>query len=156
MQDRVSRGLHTMTIKARGIAAFVSSVIILSLASIGATSFAQAPAKSIKDQLVGHWQLVSVGMNNTQPYGNNPQGVMFLDADGHFSTIVLSAGDAKNIAYYGTYIVNDADNTMTIHIDGTSRGNAEGHNQKRVISLNGDQLTLTTPNGAVKLTWKRS
>jgi len=145
-----------MNIKVRGFAAFVSSLIMLTLASIGATSFAQAPAKSIKDQLVGHWQLVSVSMNNTQPYGNNPQGVMFLDAEGHFSTIVLSAGDAKNISYFGTYIFDDADNTMTIHIDGTSRGNAEGHNQKRIVSLSGDQLTLATPSGTVKLTWKRS
>lgn len=145
-----------MNIRVRGIAAFVSSLLILLLASIGTPSSAQAPAKSIKDQLVGHWQLVSVAMNNTQPYGNSPKGSMFIDAGGHFSTIVLSDGDAKSISYFGTYTIDDANSTMIIHIDGTSRGNAKGHDQKRVITLSGDDLIQATPNGAVKLTWKRS
>ncbi len=145
-----------MNSKVRRIAAFVSSLLLLTLVSIGAPSFAQAPAKSVKDQLVGHWQLVSVAMNNTQPYGNSPKGSLFVDADGHFSTIVLSDGDAKSISYFGTYTVDEANSTMIIHIDGTTRGNATGHDQKRVVSFSGDDMTVATPSGAVKLTWKRS
>ena len=90
-----------MKIKARSIAACVASLIILALASIDATLFAQTPTKSLKDQLVGHWQLVSVSVNNTTPYGANPQGSMFFDAGGHYSVIVVTAGKARNVSYFG-------------------------------------------------------
>ena len=110
-----------MNIKARGTVACVASLIFLALASIATAALAQTPGKSLKDQLVGHWQLVSVTIKDATPYGANPQGSMFLDADGHYSVIVLSAGNAQNISYFGTYTVNDADSSMTMHIDGSSR-----------------------------------
>ena len=134
----------------------VSSVIAIMLASMTMASFAQTPAKSLKDELVGHWQLVSVSINNTQPYGGNPQGAMFLDADGHYSVIVLTAGNARNISFFGTYTVDNADNSMTMHVVGSSLANASGRDEKRLVSFSGDELIQTAPKGAIKLTWKRS
>jgi hypothetical protein len=135
------------------------SLVILLLSSAIAPSLAQSPAKSIKDQLVGHWQLVSVTVNGNMPYGANPQGSMFLDAEGHYAIIVVSDGKARSISYFGTYTVNDADNSMTLHVDASSRARGDGHDQKRMVTFNGDELIQQTPPssstvGSIKLIWK--
>jgi hypothetical protein len=153
-----------MTIAARSKVAGLCWLIIAASVSIATTSSAQTPTKSLAHQLVGHWQLVAVTINGNTPYGANPQGSMFIDAGGHFSVVVISTGDARDIAYFGTYKVNDADSSVTMHIDGISGGggiNAAGRDEKRLISLNGDELTVRseTPSGAagaVTLTWKQA
>jgi hypothetical protein len=160
MLSRESKRVRIMNIKARDTVAFVSSLIVLALTLFATTSFAQTPGKSIKDQLVGHWQLVSVTINDTAPYGDNPQGSMFFDADGNYSVIVLSGGNAKNISYFGTYTVNDAESMVTLHVDGSSRGNVAGHDHKRLVTFSGEELITSTPTspgrrGSIKLTWKR-
>ena len=91
-----------MNIKTRGAVAGVASLVFLALASIASGALAQTPGKALKDQLVGHWRLVSVSVNGAAPYGLDPAGSMFLDAGGHYSVIVVTAGNARNIAYFGT------------------------------------------------------
>jgi hypothetical protein len=150
-----------MKILPRGIPATMSLLLMLALASIATTAFAQAPTKSLKDQLVGHWQLVSVTFNGTSPYGATPQGSMFLDGGGHYSVIVITAGQARNVAYFGTYTVNDADSSITMHVDASSGVNVAGRDEQRVVSFSGDQLTVATqkaggPLGPIKLTWKQA
>jgi Lipocalin-like domain len=151
-----------MTIISRGLAAGLSSLIILALAWFGATANAQAPSKSLKDQLVGHWQLVSVTFNGYPPYGNSPEGTMFLDAAGHYAVIVITGGEARSVGYYGNYTVNDADSTITLHIDAsTGVNNAAGRDQHRAISFNGDEMIQDNiradgTKGSMKLTWKRA
>jgi hypothetical protein len=149
---------HTVACRSSLIGA---ALAIAALASIGATSFAQTPAKSLKDQLVGHWQLVSVSVNNAKPYGANPQGSMFFDAGGHYSVIVITGGAAKSVSYFGTYIVNDAESSMTMHIDASSLANAAGRDEARFVTFSGDELVVANqksagPVGDVKLTWKRA
>jgi len=151
-----------MSIKMRGIAAAMSAFI--ALAMIATVSFADTPAKSIKDQLVGHWQLVSITMRGSSPYGANPEGSMFLDAAGHYSVIILSDGGARSVSFFGTYTVDDADSTITFHVIGSSRPTAGGKDEKRIVSLSGDELTEQKPPspgpiGAlsdIKVIWKRS
>jgi hypothetical protein len=143
-----------MQIKARGI--FAAGTLLVGLAFAAASSFAQTAASSIKTQLVGNWQLVSVSLDHTQPYGDTPTGNMSFDASGHFSVIVITSGQAKNISYFGTYTVNDADSSMTIHIDGSTLGHTNGHDLKRTLAFSGDELVVQSPNGNVKMTWKRS
>jgi hypothetical protein len=151
-----------MKIKTRGIVVSVSSLIILT--SIATASCAQTPTKSLKDQLVGHWQLVSVTIDARMPYGANPQGSMLLDASGHFSVIVISAGNARSISYFGTYTVNDADKSMTTHIEASSGGSGisvAARDEKRLITFSGDDLIVQsqTPTGApgtIVLTWKQA
>jgi Lipocalin-like domain len=120
---------------------------------------ALAQGSSLKDQLVGQWQLVSVGINNTRPYGDNPTGSMLLDAAGHYSIIVVSNGGARNISYYGTYTVDEANKSMTMHITGGTRANAAGRDQTRQVTVDGDQLieqTLPGRKSSIKMTWKRA
>jgi hypothetical protein len=153
-----------MNFKARSMIVNLSLLVALTMTSLMTASHAQAPAKPLKDGLAGHWQLVSVTANGRTPYGTNPHGSMFLDAAGHFSIIVVSDGDARSVAYFGTYTVNDADKLMTLHLEDSVGGgspNAAGRDLKRLITLNGDDLTMQnqTPAGApgnIKLAWKRA
>jgi len=147
--------------RARGITSFAAFLIVLALTFFDTTSFAQAPAKSLKDQLVGHWQLLSVSINGTQPYGAAPQGSMFFDASGNYSVIVVTGGRARSIAYFGTFTVNDADSSITMHVAGSSGPNAAGRDQTRTVSFSGDELTLASKAaasgfGGIQLTWKQA
>jgi hypothetical protein len=120
---------------------------------------AQAQGSALKDQLAGQWQLVSISINDAAPYGDNPTGSMLLDAGGHYSIIVLTDGGARNIAYYGTYTVDEASKTATMHVSGSTRAKADGRDQKHTMTVNGDQLVDDRPlgrKGSVKMTWKRS
>ncbi len=120
---------------------------------------AHAQGKSLAHQLVGQWQLVSVSINNAAPYGDQPTGSMLLDAAGHYAVVVISAGDAKNVAYYGTYAVDEASSTVTMHIAGSTRGRAEGRDQKHTMTVNGDQLVddrTIGRKGSIRMTWKRT
>jgi Lipocalin-like domain len=137
-------------------------LVLLTLMSV--TNFALGQAKSLKDQLVGHWQLASVTMDTRTPYGTTPTGSMFLDGGGHFSVIVISSGNARNVSYFGTYTVDDANKTMTLHIEGSSGGiglNLAGHDQTRLVTISGDELTVQSqgPSGTpgnMKLIWKQA
>jgi hypothetical protein len=138
--------------------------VALPVAFLATASLVQAQDKSLKEALVGHWQLVSVTANERTPYGTDPHGTMFLDSGGHFSIIVVSNGDARSVGYFGTYTVSDADKLVTLHIQDSVGGgspNAAGRDLKRLIVLSGDQLTMQnqTPAGTpgnIKLAWKRA
>lgn len=150
-----------MQMNRRGIVAGGLSLTVLGLAAFAATALAQAPGKSLKDQLVGRWDLVAVGTGGADPYGTNPTGSMLIDADGHYSVIVITGGKARNISYFGTYTLDPAANTMTMHIDGSTRAKADGRDLKRTITFNGDEMIQDTPpsagpRGFVKVTWKRA
>ena len=65
-----------------------------------------------------------------------------------------------SIAYFGTYDVNGADKTLTMHVEGSTFPNWTGTDQTRTIELSGDELKFTNKNpsmgqGVVTVTWKR-
>ena len=137
-------------------------LLLLCLALMSPPS-AQSAATSLKQQLVGHWQLVSVALGDRTPYGAAPRGSMFLDAEGHLSVIVISDGGARNISYFGTYTVDDAAKSMTIHVEGSSggSGNTSGRSFKRLLQLQGNELVMTNEApanapGVIKQTWKQA
>jgi hypothetical protein len=150
-----------MTISLRGMPAFKLLLAILLFAFAGA-ALAQPASKSLKEQLLGHWQLVSVSVNDSsQAYGENPQGSMFADAAGHYSVIVISSGGARNVSLFGTYTVNEAEKSVMLHIDASNLTDAVGQDVKRFVALNGDELTATSqrpagPVGQVTMIWKRA
>lgn len=149
-----------MKISARGLLTGVPLLLGLVLMS---SALAQSAATSLKQRLVGHWQLVSVALGDRTPYGAAPQGSMFLDAEGHLSVIVISDGGARSISYFGTYTVDDAAKSMTIHVDGSSggSGNTSGRSFKRLLQLQGNELVMTNKApanapGVIKQTWKQA
>ena len=143
-----------------------------------------AEPSSLKEQLVGTWKVVSWEQNKgdgtkLQQYGANPAGIAFFDADGRFVITVMRpdrAGYASNalwqgtaeenkatadgtITYFGTYSVNEVDRSIAIHIEGSSFPNWNSADQKRIVAITGDQLTLTVrpPSGeSVDIVWKRA
>ena len=149
-----------MKISARGLLTGVPLLLGLVLMS---SALAQSAATSLKQQLVGHWQLVSVALGDRTPYGAAPQGSMFLDAEGQLSVIVISDGGARSISYFGTYTVDDAAKLMTIHVEGSSggSGNTSGRSFKRLLQLQGNELVMTNEApanapGVIKQTWKQA
>jgi len=151
---------------------------ILSLSMIAAFGLALLPGsalaqqKSIKDQLVGSWTLVSWERVNpdgskVQAFGTNPKGFGVFDAGGRFAYIIqradlpkLAANDrAKgtddenkavvqgSIAYFGTYSVDEPGKAINLKLESSSFANQLGMAaHKRVItSLTADELKYTNP-----------
>jgi hypothetical protein len=139
---------------------------------------------SLKEQLIGTWMLAAWEQRKgdgtkVQRYGESPVGIAFFDAGGRYINTVMRSeratyasgalwqGTAEEnkatadgtITYFGTYSVNEADSSIAIHIDGSSFPNWNGVDQKRIVAITGDQLTLTVrpPTGEiVDVVWKRA
>jgi Lipocalin-like domain len=89
---------------------------------------------------------------------------LFLDAAGHYSVVIVTGGDARSVGYFGTYTLDEANKTLTLHVVAGTRPNAAGRDETRVVTLNGNQLVLQRPPspgpaamiGTVKVTWQRA
>jgi hypothetical protein len=160
----------------------LSLITALGLALLPATSSAQQ--KSLKEQVVGNWMMVSAtntAENGTKSelFGPSPKGLMIFESNGRFSQIGTRSDVAKfatnnratgtadenkavvqgSIAYFGTYSVNEADKSFTVQIEGTTFPNWTGTAQKRGLSISGDDLTFFnaagSSGGSNEVKWKR-
>lgn len=153
-------------------------LITASLAGSANAYAQQAPGWS------GNWVLESVVVEQdgkkSEPFGPNPRGSLMLAPDGRFSVILLRASLPKfavnnrvkgtaeenqavvqgSIAYFGRYTSSEADKTLNLHIDGSTFPNWDGDEQKRVVTVSGDELKIINPSAAVGGTaysvWKRA
>jgi Lipocalin-like domain len=165
----------------------ISSAIALSaIVALGFTesSFAQQQ-KSLKDQLVGTWTLVSAeaaepdGTKGPLTKGGTQKGLMILTEGGMLSFQVI-ANDHKVasksrfkmtpeemkasaegvLSYFGSYTVDDADKSITVKIEASSFPNQTEAPAKRMATLNGDELRMNNPGrlagGQTNLVWKRA
>ena len=133
-----------------------------------------AQQNSIKDQLVGAWTLVVVdGVKadgaHTPLFGPNPNGSFIFTANGRFSAQLMRSNRApfasKNrdtgtaeenktmaqgtLSEFGTYAVNEADKTISMHIEGDSFPNREGIQLVwEVTSITDDTMTINTPTSS--------
>jgi hypothetical protein len=145
----------------------LSAITALGLSLLPGNALAQT--KSLKEQLVGTWIVVSWEQINkdgtkSQRFGANPKGVNSFDANGHFFIMFarpdlpkLSSNDPTNptpeeakaitvgsVAYFGTYTVDEPTKTISLKIESSSLPNQLGIDQKRVItSLTADELKYT-------------
>ena len=133
------------------------------------TSLTGQPKPSAKEMLFGTWKLVSsVGHWSdgrvTYPYGENPEGMLVYDAQGHFSGQIQGQGrplfESGNllkgapeeikaafegyVAYYGTYEVNEEAASLTHHVQGSLFPNWVGNTQTRLYEFKDEKLSLTT------------
>jgi hypothetical protein len=147
----------------------ISAITVLGLALVPSSAISQE--KSLKDQLVGTWMLVSQDVtqpNGTkqQPLGANPKGIRMLDAGGRFvgvagrpdrpkpktpgqATTEETAAAAQGFgAQFGTWSVSEADKTLTLRYEAALFPINEGMDFKDTVSLTGDELKLTyvSPN----------
>ena len=145
---------------------------------------AAAQQKTLKEQVVGTWAYVSVDIvgadgSRVPLYGPNPQGLASFDGNGHYILLTARRGQAKfvsnnrnegtpeenkavvqgSIAHFGTYTVNEADKTITFHIETSTFPNWNGTEQKRPFTVTGDELKWTTPassGGSAEVLLKRA
>jgi hypothetical protein len=147
----------------------ILSISALTVLGLALASSAVSQQKTLKDQLVGIWTLVSFDVtasNGTkrQPYGANPQGLYILDASGRFAEVKgrpdrpkyktpgqptteeRSAAAQDFFADSGTWSVNEEDKTLTEHWESALSPNLEGRDFKNAVSLAGDELKETYVN----------
>jgi hypothetical protein len=155
---------------------------VLGLPLFASSAVGQQP--SLKQQLVGTWMVVSWEQKKgdgtkSQLYGANPTGIAFFDDGGRYIITVMRPDRARyasntlrqgtaeenkatadgTITYFGTYTVSEVDRSIAIHVEGSSFPNWNGTDQKRIVAIAGDQLTLTVPVPSgenVDVVWKRA
>ena len=100
--------------------------------------------------LVGTWTLVSVVTERDgrkfDSYGPNAKGMLVFDANGRYSIIFIAGGlpsfgsgnrssgtadeamavVAGSLAHFGTYVVDEADKSLTLQIDRATFPNWDG------------------------------
>jgi Lipocalin-like domain len=124
-----------------------------------------------KDRLVGTWTYESVVVERTDgtrvaPFGPDPKGFITLSADGRYSLQLIRpdipkiasrdrlSGTAEEnravaqgvVSQFGTYSVNEAEGTLTLHVETSSFPNENGTDHERIItSISADKLQWTNP-----------
>lgn len=156
-----------------GAVKLLCSTALLFIGAVLLPGHAIAQQKALKDQIIGAWTYVSVDTvrpdgSRTPMYGPNPQGIAIFDANGRYALINARSGLPKfssgnrmegspeeyrtisqgSIAHFGRYTVNDADMTITFHIETSTFPNWNGAVQKRPFSLKGNDLKWTTPSAS--------
>ena len=150
----------------------IVGIMALIAFAMGIVLVGDAPAqqKTLKEQLVGTWTLVS--NNNVAPdgarrqlFGPNPKGIVIYDAYGRYAQIMVNPNRPKfkgktrldgtpeenkgvvqaTSAHFGTWSVNEADKTVNHHIEFHIFPNYDGTESKRSITLTGDELKQSTP-----------
>ena len=145
-----------------------AAVFGLALAAESAT----AQTKTLKEQLLGTWTLVSFdsldasGAKVPNMEGSDLKGLVIFTDNGRMSVQYITdypkiaskdrmkttPAEEKAVAhgvlsYFGTYTVNEADKTISYRIERSSFPNqVTGMDAKRVATLTGDELKLDNPD----------
>jgi hypothetical protein len=164
--------------------ALTAAITFALAAGFTSHAVAQQHTRSVKQQLVGTWVIVSNA--NTTPdgkpyeaFGGNTKGILMFDRAGHFSEVLM--GDARRkfasnnrlqgtpdenkaavageLAIFGTYDVDATGNTLTMHVEDCSFPNWDGTDLKRTITLARDELKWSnlaaSAGGTANLVWRR-
>ena len=152
-------------------AAITLSALLLGLGPL--TSDAVAQQKTVREQLIGTWLMVTnttTGPDGTKvdTYGPNGKGIAIFESNGRFALVTIRSdlprfasnnrgtGTADenravvqgSLAYFGTYSVNEAERSYTVQIEASIFPNWVGTAQKRMIAISGDEFTITNPAGS--------
>lgn len=157
------------------VARVLLAVTVLSggMLSGASDAWAQEKGSTLVRQIQGNWTLVSMineqDGKKTELYGPKPRGSMIFTPEGRFSIILMRASLPKfaansrvkgtteenqavvqgSLAEYGTYAVaSEKEHLMIWHIEGCTHPNWDGTNQKRIMTVSGDQLRIEVPTGS--------
>jgi len=167
------------------IAFTVTALVFLWLGAVfpAGKALGQQAESTLKNQLLGTWMLASNFTNRDDGskvdiLGLNPTGMLMFDGNGHISVHEMRSDLPKfgsnsregteaeskaivrgSVGYFGTYAVDEAAKTMTVHIDACSFPNWNGTDQKRSFTLSKDELTWSDVGSSgrpVYTVWKRA
>ena len=153
---------------------------LLALVLALSPGFAAHQSAPIADRLVGSWQLVSyeiIDESGARRAGSYDRGQITYDSSGRMSAHLMHSSNTADVSpqtddlraaafrrylgYYGPFVVDTANGTVTHHVDGSSNPSWVGTRQVRYYALSADnaQLTLSLRDGArttQSLVWRRS
>jgi hypothetical protein len=137
------------------------------------TACSSTPAASVRERLVGAWELESRTVRrdggealNDPVLGEKPIGRLFYSASGHMGLQMMRQGRPSAItepadpaqasnarvvlgydAYFGTFAVDEAAATVTHHVEGSLFPEDPGRDFVRRFRLDGDtfELSFTSP-----------
>ena len=141
------------------------------------------PVSALTDRFVGTWKLASIERRNavgnviepTPAASPERSGYLIYGASGYMAVSIMPVGRKKYAgaqptddeakaaitgyaAYFGTFTINEADSTVTHHLQGSLNPGMTSE-QKRFFELAGNRLTLRPPAAAngdqSRLTWQR-
>ena len=131
----------------------ISVLCLSATALILLSAGAMAQQKTLKEQIQGPWQLASC--NSTTEKGekvtycaNNPTGILILAGNGHYSLTTMAGARKEAVAAdvaanFGTWSVDEASKTLTLHRDTALFPANNGKDIKTNISLSGEELHST-------------
>jgi Lipocalin-like domain len=114
--------------------------------------------------LVGTWTVVSVVAERDgrrfDSYGPNAKGMLVFDPKGRYSLIFIASGlpsfgsdirssvtadeamavVAGSLAHFGTYVVDEADRSLTLQVERATFPNWDGKSKRRSYVITGDEL----------------
>ncbi len=147
----------------------LAAIALAFLAVVSPGGDAAAQQKMLKDQLIGTWTYVSVDIvrsdrSRVPLYGPNPSGLAMFDANGHYLLLTARTDLSKfasnnrnsgtpeenravvqgSIAHFGRYTVDEADKTITFHIQTSTFPNWSGIEQKRPFTVTATELKWAT------------
>ncbi|HET6514600.1 MAG TPA: lipocalin-like domain-containing protein [Thermodesulfovibrionales bacterium] len=163
-------------------------VTIVSFGMLSGASdvWAQDKGGNLAQQIQGTWSLVSMyneqDGKRTEQFGPSPRGSIIFTPDGRFSHILMRASLPKfaansrmkgtseenqavvqgSVAYFGRYTVTSEkeQTVLNVSIEGSTFPNWDGENQKRIITIVGDELKMiaatTTIGGTNYGVYKRA
>ena len=147
-------------------------LLFLGLGLPAGEALGQAKVKISKEQLVGAWANVSVQVERSdgrkeETFGPAPKGVFIFTADGRYAAVLTRPDLPKiaskdrlkgtpeeyqavvqgSLAHFGTYSVNEAEGTFTLHVESSTFPNYNGTDQIRIVtSLSRDEMKVTNPS----------
>jgi hypothetical protein len=146
----------------------ICAVAMCGLVSMPTSAISQQ--KSLKDQLIGTWIIVSNDSvapdgSKHQIFGPNPKGILVFDGTGQYVQIIVKPDVPKfkvdnrlkgtpeentaavhgTTATFGTWTVDEASKTVTVRYVGGMFPNQTGTDSKRTVSVSGDELKVSNP-----------
>ena len=161
---------------------FASTALFVSLSLLAPGAAAQGPG--LTDSIVGGWKLSAITLVQdgvkSEPYGGSPNGFASFHRDGRFSYMIIrsdlprlananrflaSPEEMKTIflgtySYYGRYSIDEAAGVMTLHVEASAHPNRKGTDEKRAVTIVGDEMRLTnfgpSVGGTSYAVWRRA
>lgn len=161
-----------------------SNIALAGCLSAGMVTLAAADDEGAAERIAGTWKLVSLvvdrGHERISVFGKEPRGIQIMHQNGRFAVITTRStlpryasgnrmkgtdeeyraiGQGTNAAY-GTYTIDEADQSITFHIEVSTFPNWEGQSQRRAFTINGDEWRYVNPSpavgdGSVEVVWRR-